>query len=124
MVRRQLLDVPLVAGLRPAALVVAARRLVELVDELLELARAQDVHGSAFATNDGDQRAVPAPHERDERGQVELPGNRDLVVDRITERERPPGVVETCYEHGGRARAVAVEVAGEEIADPAEIVAQ
>jgi hypothetical protein len=124
MVSRQLLDVALVTGLRPAALVVPARCLVELVDELLELAGAQDVNGPALAAHDGDQRAVAAPDERDERRQVELAADRDLVLDRIGERQRSPGVVETGHEHGSAARAVAVEVAGEEIADPPEIVAQ
>src|SRR4029078_4868573 len=36
----ELLDVPLVARLRPAALVVAARRVVGLLDDLLESGRA------------------------------------------------------------------------------------
>src|SRR5436305_8868925 len=76
-------DMPLIARLRPAALVVAAGRLVELVDQLLEPAGAQDVDGSPLTADDRDQRSVAAADERDERREVELPADGDLVGHRI-----------------------------------------
>ena len=114
-------DMPLIARLRPAALVVAAGRLVELVDELLEPAGAQDVDGSALTADDRDQRSVAAADERDERREVELAANGDLVGHRIAQRQCPPCVVEPGAEDGDAARAVSVEVALKEVANPDEI---
>src|SRR5947209_8049966 len=101
-------DVPLVARLRPAALVVAPGRLVELVDELLEPAGAEDVDRSALAADDRNQRSVPPTDERDERREEELPADGDLVGHRIAERQCPPCVVEPGAEERDAARAVAV----------------
>ena len=112
---------PLIARLRPAALVVAAGRLVELVDQLLEPAGAQDVDGSPLTADNRDQRSVAAADERDERREVELPADGDLVGHRIAQRQRPPCVVESGAEDGDAAGAVSVEVALKEVANPDEI---
>src|SRR6185436_1628448 len=114
-------DVALVASLRPAALVVAARRLVELVDELFEPAGTHDVHGSALPPHDRNQRAVPTADKRHERREVELTADRDLVGNRIAERQRSPSVVEPSAEDRNSARAVSIEVALEEITNPGQV---
>src|SRR6185503_4573243 len=79
MVVDELLDVPLVARLRPAALVVAAGRVVGLLDDLLEPARAQAVEIAALAADEDHQRALAAPDQRDERREVEAAVDLDLV---------------------------------------------
>ncbi len=114
-------DMPLIARLRPAALVVAAGRLVELVDELLEPAGAQDVDGSPLTADNRDQRSVAAADERDERREVELAANGDLVGHWIAQRQCPPCVVEPGAEDGDAAGAVSVEIALEELANPGKI---
>ena len=62
-----LLDVPLVARLRPPALVVLPGLLLALVDDLLEPAGAQTEDLPALAADEGDERSVAAADERDER---------------------------------------------------------
>src|SRR5436305_12945963 len=93
-------DMPLIARLRPAALVVAAGRLVELVDQLLEPAGAQDVDGSPLAADDRDQRSVAAADERDERREVELPADGGRVGRRMAPRPGPACVGEPCAGDG------------------------
>src|SRR5207244_11669843 len=67
----EILDVPLVARLRPAALVVASRLVLGPVDHLLEPARAQPEELTALPTDDGHDRAVSTPDERREWRQAE-----------------------------------------------------
>ena len=118
------LDVSLVARLRPATLVMPSGRLVELVDELLELSGAQDVDGSTLPADHGDQRSLTTADERDERGKVELPTHSDLVGDRIAEGQRSPRVVESRAEDRHAAGTVAVEIALEELSDPSEVTSE
>ena len=84
----EVLDVALVARLRPAALAVPAGRLLGLVDDLDEPATGEAVDGAPLAREDDDEAAVAA----------ELPGERchdELAADpheiphRLGERQRP-----------------------------------
>src|SRR5919197_90438 len=86
----QLLDVPLVARLRPAPLVVAAWLLVEAFLELLEPAVREPIEVTAFTADEGDQDAFPAADERNERRKVERPPDLDDVGDALTQGEWPP----------------------------------
>ena len=70
----ELLDVALVARLRPAALVVPAGLLVVVLGDLLEPPAAQPVELAALAADDGDERALAAADERHERREVEARG--------------------------------------------------
>src|SRR5205085_578920 len=63
----EVLDVPPVARLRPAALVVPARLLLGPVNDLPETTRAQPEELAALAADDRDDRAVAAADERRER---------------------------------------------------------
>src|SRR5262249_50460104 len=113
-------DVASVTRLRPAALVVPPRCLVELVDDLFEPAGANDGDRATLSPDDRDQRPVTTTDKRDERRQEELSRHRDLVVDRTAERQRPPGVVEPRAEDGCAPRAVTVELVQEVVANPGE----
>ena len=72
MLRDELLDVPLEAGLRPAALVVPARHVVRTVDDLVQPPGAEPEQVAALAADDGDDRSLAAADERNERREVEL----------------------------------------------------
>src|SRR5580765_832250 len=120
----ELLDVPLVARLRPAALVVAARRLVVLVDDLLESAGAQAVEVAALAADEDDERSLPAPHQGDERLEVEAAADLDRVRDAGAQRQRHPEVVERRAEDRQSERAVAVELLLEVIPQALDVLAQ
>ena len=61
------LDVALEPRLRPAALVVAARLLLEVVGDLLQAAAAEPEQLSLLAPDEGDDRPVAAPKQRHER---------------------------------------------------------
>src|SRR5439155_24682131 len=75
----ELLDVALVARLRPAALVVPARLLVELLFELLEPPSPEPVEIPPLTTDDSYEQALAPPDERHERPQVEHPTDLDPV---------------------------------------------
>ena len=90
----ELLDVPLVARLRPAALVVAAGRVVGLLDDLLEPAGAQAEEVAALAADEHHQRALAAADQRDERREVEAAADLDRVRHARAQRQRRPEVVE------------------------------
>jgi hypothetical protein len=116
----EVLDVPLVARLRPAALVVPARLLLCAVDDLPKPPRAQPEELATLPPDHRDDRAV-APDERRERRQAERRPNADRVADRLGQRQRPPDAVEPGAEEREAARAVAVEVGVEEAADALEV---
>jgi hypothetical protein len=118
------LDVTLVARLRPAALVVPARLLVELIDELVEPASPKHVHRAALSPHHRHERTVASTDERHERRQIELTSDRDLVGNRIRERRRPPDVVEAGREDGDATGAVTVELGREKLPDPHQVGAQ
>src|SRR5262245_45798371 len=118
----ELLDVPLEAGLRPAALVVTARHIVGAVDELVEPPRAETEQLTALAADERDDRALAAPDERDERGEMKLTADPHAVRHGLDQRARPPDVVHPCQEDGNTARSVALELVGEVVADSGEIV--
>ena len=77
----ELLDVALVARLRPAARLVLPLRLLRLVDLLLEPAAPQAEDATLLARDHRDERAVAAAHRPGERHQVELPAEVHGVVD-------------------------------------------
>src|SRR5207253_1216192 len=75
----QLFDVPLVARLRPAALVVPAGLLVEALLDLLEPAVRQTVEIAPLAPDVRHERAVALPDEPHERGEVERAPELDEI---------------------------------------------
>src|SRR5919198_1329522 len=117
----EVLDVSLVARLRPAALVVPARLLLRAVDDLLEPAGAQSEELAALPADDGHDRAVAAPDERSERRQAERRPDADRVANRLRQQQGPPDAVEPGAEEGEALRAVAVEVGLEEASDALEV---
>ena len=118
----EVLDVPLEAPLRPAALVALAGLLLVVVGNVLEPASAQPVETALLAADHRDERALAAAHERDERRQVELPVDLDLVGDRLGQRQRPPEVVEAGVEEREPVSSVAAELVLEVAVDAAEVV--
>jgi hypothetical protein len=117
----KLVDVTLHASLRPAALVVAARLLVEEVGELLEPAGAEAVEAALLAPDDDHEGSLAAPEERHERGKVELPAHSYVVRYGLGERKRAPDVVEPGAEDREAVGAVAAELLLEVAADAVEI---
>ena len=83
----EIVDVALEVRLRPAALVVAARRLLRLVGDLLEASAAQRVDAPLLAAR---RRATSAPlaaaDERHERREQEVVRDTDRVGDRRRQR--------------------------------------
>ena len=65
----EVVDVALVAGLRPAALVVPALRLLGAVGDLDEPAPAEREQPALLPSDDGDDRAVAASDQRHERAE-------------------------------------------------------
>ena len=118
---REVLDVPLEPGLRPAALVVPARRVLRPVGDRLQAAVPERQHASLLAADDGDERAVSAPEQRHERRQQEVVGDARRVGHRRRQREHAPDVVRPGREHREPVRAVPVELAVEELLEPLEV---
>ena len=75
----ELVGVALQARLRPAALVVAPRLLLEVVGQVLEAAGAEPVEAPLLAADDEDERALAAADERHERREVEELADLDPV---------------------------------------------
>ena len=123
-VLRELVDVALVPRLRPATLVVLARLLLREVGDLLELPGAQPVEEAQLAADVRNDRALAAADERDERREVEVAPDLDLVRHGLAERQRLPDVVEPGAEHRDAVGAVPVELLAEEVLDPLEVLAQ
>ena len=120
--RDELLDVALESGLRPAALVVAAGNVVGAVHDLFQPSRVEPEQLPALAAHEGDDRALAAADERNERREVELPADPDAVGHRLDQRARPPDVVHSGREDRDAVRPVALELVGEVVPDPAEVL--
>ena len=121
MLEVEIADVPLVAGLRPAALVVPALRLLGPVGDLLEAPAAEREHAALLAADDGDDRSVPASDQRHERAEQEVVRHAGRVGDLPGQREHAPDVVEAGREHGKPVRAVTVELLVEVLPEPIEV---
>ncbi len=121
---REAVDVALGACLRPATLVVPARLVVRSVDDFLEPAVVQTVDVAALAADRGNENALTAPDERNERREVELAVHADIVGDRLSQPERPPELVESGTEDGQPADALAAELLLVIPANPLEVIAQ
>ena len=93
------------------------RLLVVVLDELLEPAAAQSVQVPLFATDDRNDRAVGATHERHQWCQLEVPADLHLVRDRLRQGKRAPEVVEPGREDRQATGAVALEVVVEPTGD-------
>jgi hypothetical protein len=78
----------------------------------------------ALAAEERDDRALAAADERDERREVELPADPDAVGHRLDQRARPPDVVHSGREDRDAVRTIALELVGEVVADPREVVLQ
>ena len=117
----ELLDMPLIPRLRPAALVVLARRLVVVLGDLFQPSAAQPVELTLLATDDGHDRPVSPSDQRRERRKEEVTSDLRAVVDRRRQGERPPRVVEPGREHGEPLRAVSLEIVVEPLRDPLEV---
>src|SRR5919201_628177 len=116
---------PLIARLRPAALIVlSVRLLVEMLGELIQVSGAEAEKVPSFAADDGHDRSVDARDERDERGQEEIAIDTHDVRNRFGEGQRVPEVVEASREDGDAARAVTLELVVEPPRDSAEVVRQ
>jgi len=120
----ELVDVPLEPRLRPAALVVPAGRVVELVDELLELPAPQAEQVAALAPDEHDERALAPADERDQRGKRERVTDLDDVGHTRAQRQRLPEVVERRAEDRQPSRPIAVEVLFEERPQALHVAAQ
>jgi len=118
------LDVALIAGLRPAALVVPARLILRVVGEILEPPAAEAIEVPELAADDQDQGALTPAHERDERSQVERLADLDPVRHCLGQRKWPPDVVQPGGEDGEPVGAVAGELALIELADAFEVGSQ
>src|SRR4051812_9072986 len=116
-----LVDVALVARLRPPALRVLVRRLLELVLDLLEPSAAQPVELAALAADDGDERALAAAEQPEQRREVQRFREPNVVGDGTRQRQRQPQVVELRAEDRVRAHAAAVEVEREVLLDPLDV---
>ena len=81
------LDMALEAGLRPAPLVVAARRILRPVGDLGHLAAvSQGEHAPLLPVDDGHERTVAAPEERHERCEQEVVRDVDPIRNRGRQR--------------------------------------
>jgi thioredoxin reductase (NADPH) len=117
----ELLDVALVARLRPAALIVLPRLVLRVILDLLESAGMQAVELAALSSDDDHQRAFPPTDEGNKRREIELAPHLGVVRDRLGQREWPPDVVEAGAEDRQTVRAVARELALVVLADPIEV---
>ena len=120
--RDELLDVPRVARLRPAALVVPARLILGPVDDLLEPTCAEAKDLAALAADERDDRAVVAADELRERREVEAAADVHVVQDRPGDRNRPEEVARR--EHAQPASTFTAELVVEELPDPGEVPLQ
>ena len=115
------LDVPLVARLRPAALVVAAGDVCRLVRERDQLAGAESIDVATLASDVRHERAVAVSDEANERREVELLRDAGLVVDRPRQRQRQEEVVALRAEQGHATNPLSAELVAEPALDPLEI---
>jgi hypothetical protein len=115
------LDVPLVAALRPAALVVATGDVRRLVRQRNQLARAQPVDVAALAPDVGDKRSVVPSDETNERRQIELLRDASFVLHRPRQWELQEEVVALRGEHGDATNTLTAELAAEPLVDPLDV---
>ena len=99
----ELVDVPLVASLRPAALVVTSRLLLGQVRERLEPAVRELEEQAALAVDDGDDRSLAAAEQRNERREVEVRADAHAVRHRLAQSVDAPELVEPGGEDGDAA---------------------
>jgi hypothetical protein len=78
----EVLDVPLVARLRPTALVVLSRDLVALVDDLLEPPGRQPEDLPTLAIHHRDERPLMPADERNERDERQVAVDLGAVAHR------------------------------------------
>src|SRR6266542_1649348 len=123
-VLNQLLDVPLVARLRPAALIVAARLLVEPLLQLFEPAVPQPVEVPALAPDKGDEHALARADQRHERSEIKRARDLGYVRNAVAERQRPPEPVDPGGEDRKSVRSLAAELGVEEGAQPFQVRVQ
>ena len=97
---RDILDVALEPGLRPASLIVTTRRVFGAVDDLVEPAVSQREHAAQLPVDDGDEGAVATADQRYEGSEQEVVGHPDRVGHGGRQREHVPDVVEPGCEHG------------------------
>src|SRR5215207_235987 len=121
MVLREDVGVALDARLRPAALIVPARLLLEQVGDFVQPPGLQPVEPTLLATDHGNHRTLPAPDLRNERRKIELASDLHFVGHRLAEPDRLPQVVEPRAEHGVAAGAVTLELLVEELPDALEV---
>jgi len=117
----ELLDVALVARLRPAALIVLPRLVLGVIRDLLESAGMEAVELAALSPDDDHQRAFPPADEGNERREIERAPHLGVVRDRLGQRERPPDVVEAGAEDRQPVGAVARELTLVVLADAVEV---
>ena len=113
----ELLDVALVAPLRPAALIVLSRHLVAVVGDLLEPPVGEPEDPAPLAIQLRDERLPLGRHERQERGERELAVGLDVVLDGVRHGHDAPEVLAGRDEHSHAERAVAVELGVGPLAD-------
>src|SRR4051812_14928900 len=94
MLSRELVDVPLVARLGPAALDVTSRLLLGQVGQRLEPPARQLEEEATLAVDDSHDRALAPPGERHQRRHREVGAYADEVLDRLAEGIRAPETVE------------------------------
>src|SRR5262245_59102634 len=119
-VKDNVLDVPLVAGLRPAALVVLSGNLLRLVRDLLQASVAQLVDKAALPRDDRDECAVPLAELPDEGREPQLRADLPAVGGR-EQRHDAEEIVRPRREDGEGPSAVAVELVLSPVLDPSEV---
>ena len=117
----ELLDVALVARLRPATLIVLPGLDLGVIRDLLESTGMQAVELAALSSDDDHQRAFPPADEGNERRQIELAPDLGVVRDRLGQRQGSPDVVEARAEDRQSMCAVAGELALVVLANAVEI---
>ena len=116
MILDELLDVPLVARLRPAALVVAARLLVEQLLEFLQPPVRQAIEVAALPADGRNDHAVAAADEGHQRGEVERLADLDEIGHALAQGQRHPESIEPCAKESKPVGAVATELRLEVVA--------
>ena len=117
----ELLDVTLVARLRPAALVVTSRLVLEMLRDLFQAAGAKAIDITALAADDGDEGTLAPADQRNERRQVEAPPDLDHVWHALAQCQRPPEIVEIRREDREAVGALPVELVLEEGAETLDV---
>src|SRR5581483_6000992 len=120
----EVLDVALVAGLRPPSLVVLPGLLLGLVGHLLEAPAAQAVDRPPLPGDVHDEGAVASPEVRRERREVQVLPHAHRIAARLAERHGAEEAVRGRGEHGEATCAVAVELVAPPGAEAREVGAE